>query len=348
MNPREPDDEVLDDLEDDAGDAEAVAGSGRKRSYLVSEIDRAVRLDKYLIERQAGLSRMRIKNLINEGNILVNHRPAKPSQSVKPLDEIEVRLPPSRPLDLEPEAIPLSILYEDEHLVAVDKAAGMVVHPGVGHTSGTLVNALLAHCDHLSGIGGVARPGIVHRLDRGTSGVIVVAKSDDAHQALSEMFKHHQLEKTYVAVTVGVPRDRKGTVQSYISRHPIYRKKMASVTSGGKWAVTHYRILADYGHFALVELDLETGRTHQIRVHMADCRTPVLGDTVYGRKPRASRLTDAELARLVGALDRPLLHARRLAMSHPVSGEPLVLNAPIPSEMEAVIDRLASLRREDR
>jgi 23S rRNA pseudouridine1911/1915/1917 synthase len=346
---RPPDDEEPGDLDlDSAPDDEDRAPPGtRVRTIRVGAVDGKVRLDKYLLEQEAGFSRMRFKHLIDGERVRVNGAVARASRTVRSGDEIVVEFPPPRPLAVTAEAIPLDLLYEDEHLVVVNKAAGMVVHPAAGHFEGTLVHALLHHCRGLSGIGGVLRPGIVHRLDKGTSGVLVVAKGDAAHVTLQKMFKLHQIEKTYLAITVGVPRDREGTMQSFIARHPLNRQKMASVTAGGKWAVTHFRVLADYGRFAKLQLDLETGRTHQIRVHLSDRRTPILGDATYGGRLAPEGVRDPVLRECVRALDRPALHARRLAFSHPITGEPLDLTAPVPSDMAAVLARLDELKKED-
>ena len=334
------DDEILED------DGPPPAPPARVRRIVVGPVEGKVRLDKYLIEQEEGISRMRFKHLIDEERVRVNGKVARTSQAVRPGDEIVVEFPAPRPLLVTPEAIPLDVLYEDEHLIAVNKPAGMVVHPAAGHYEGTLVHALLHHCTNLSGIGGVLRPGIVHRLDRGTSGVIVSAKSDAAHHGLQKMFRVHHLEKTYLAITVGVPKDREGTLQSFLARHPLHRQKMASVSDGGKWAVTRFRVAADYGRFAKLQIDLETGRTHQIRVHLSDARTPILGDAVYGTRFQPESVKDAILRERMIALRRPALHARRLAFSHPITGDPLVLEAPVPADMATILERLEELKRE--
>ncbi|MCL2103284.1 MAG: RluA family pseudouridine synthase, partial [Syntrophorhabdaceae bacterium] len=249
-------------------------------------------------------------------------------------------IPPPSPLDLVPENIPLPILYEDAHLLVVEKPAGMVVHPAPGHTGGTMVNALLSKIDTLSGIGGVSRPGIVHRLDRDTSGILVAAKTDVAHRGLSVQLSTHSMERVYHGIVFGSPPALAGTVNTRIGRHPVCRKKMAVFAEGGRLAVTHYRRLAIFGPFSLLEFNLETGRTHQVRVHCAHLRCPIVGDDVYGR-PRKIVLGKAGKGRTV-MISRYFLHAFRLGFTHPATGERLKFTASDPLEFKAFRDAVES------
>ena len=284
------------------------------------------RLDAFLAARLPDLSRSRIQVLIREQFIVVNGQPAKPREAVKTGDLIAIAVPEAVPLDALPQDIALDILYEDDDLVVLNKAPGMVVHPAAGNPDGTLVNALLHHCrGKLSGIGGVERPGIVHRLDKDTSGCLVAAKSDAAHQSLVRQFAERStMEKLYLAVTQGIPKPAQDTVFTHIGRHPLKRQKMAVVNPpGGKAAITDYQILtADAATLtALVLCHLHTGRTHQIRVHMHHKGTPLVGDPIYG-KPST---TSAQTGRL-------MLHAWRLAFDHPLTGQRHQFEAPVPLE----------------
>jgi 23S rRNA pseudouridine1911/1915/1917 synthase len=284
------------------------------------------RLDAFLAGRLAELSRSRIQTLIREQFILVNGHPAKPRDAVKPGDRITIALPEAVPLDAAPQAIPLEILYEDDDLVVLNKAPGMVVHPAPGNPDGTLVNALLHHCQgQLSGIGGVERPGIVHRLDKDTSGCLVVAKSDVAHQSLVTQFSERSsMEKLYLAVTEGIPKPAQDTIFTHLGRHPVNRQKMAVVNPpGGKTAITDYLVLATdpVTLTALVRCHLHTGRTHQIRVHLHHRGCPLVGDPIYGKPSKTATLTG-----------RLMLHAWRLAFDHPVRGVRLQFESPIPAE----------------
>lgn len=284
------------------------------------------RLDAFLAANLAELSRSRIQTLIREQFILVNGNPAKPRDAVKAGDHITIALPEAVPDRAEPQEIPLDLLYEDEDLLVLNKAHGMVVHPAPGNPDGTLVNALLHHCrGKLSGIGGVERPGIVHRLDKDTSGCLVVAKSDAAHQSLVTQFSERStMEKLYLAVTQGIPKPAKDTIFTHIGRHPVNRQKMAVVNPpGGKTAITDYEVLAtDAASItALVLCHLHTGRTHQIRVHLHHKGAPLVGDPIYGKPSRTAEQTG-----------RLMLHAWRLAFTHPISSRPLRFEAPIPAE----------------
>ena len=290
------------------------------------------RLDAYLAVRLAELSRSRIQTLIREQFIQVNGHPAKPRDAVKMGDFITIALPEAVPLDAAPQDLPLTILHEDDDLIVLDKAPGMVVHPAPGNPDGTLVNALLHHCQgRLSGIGGVERPGIVHRLDKDTSGCLVVAKSDAAHQSLVTQFSERStMEKLYLAVTEGIPKPARDTIFTHLGRHPVNRQKMAVVNPpGGKAAITDYEILATdpVTLTALVRCHLHTGRTHQIRVHLHHRGCPLVGDPIYGKPSKTSALTG-----------RLMLHAWRLAFNHPLTGQRLQFESPIPVEFSRWLD----------
>ena len=308
---------------------------GEALSFTVDESSAGRRLDLFLVARDLPLSRSQFKVLCEKGLCLVNDRPARVSLKVKPGDRIYLSVPPATPLDLQPEDLPLKILYEDEELIVIDKAAGMVVHPAPGHARGTLVAALLAHCTHLSGIGGVMRPGIVHRLDKLTSGVMVVSKSDRAHQALMEQFRSHSIERRYLALVVGVPSPLEGRFDTWHHRHPRDRKRFTSRVTKGRRAVTHYRVLERLPGASLVEAVLETGRTHQVRVHFSDAGHPILGDSVYGRLPK-----DPPLRGMAKQLGRQALHAYVLGFSHPLSQKLLRFEADFPADIAAVVAEL--------
>jgi 23S rRNA pseudouridine1911/1915/1917 synthase len=306
------------------------------------------RLDRFLAGALPDLSRMRLKTLIQSGQVSLNGETiTEPSYRVKPGESFTVTVPPA--VDATPQAqdIALQIVYEDDALIVVDKPAGLVVHPAPGNPDRTLVNALLAHCgDSLSGIGGVRRPGIVHRLDKDTSGLMVVAKTDAAHAALAAQLADRSLKRTYHAVVWGAPSPRSGTVDRPIGRDPRNRKRMAVVSRGGKEARTHYKVLEAFGPAAepiaaLVECRLETGRTHQIRVHMAALGHPLIGDPLYGRarRGRTSRL-DPETRDAVAGFDRQALHATALSFRHPTSGKMLNFQAPPPPDMKALLGTL--------
>jgi 23S rRNA pseudouridine1911/1915/1917 synthase len=282
------------------------------------------RLDAFLANQISDLSRSRIQDLIREHFILLNGKPAKPRDSIHPGDEISIVIPEAVPDIASPQDIPLDILYEDEHLIVLHKAHGMVVHPAPGNPDGTLVNALLHHCKgKLSGIGGVERPGIVHRLDKDTSGCLVIAKTDPAHQGLATQFSERStMEKIYLAVTNGIPLKTKDTIFTHIGRHPVNRQKMAVITPpAGKTAITDYEVIApdQATKTALVLCHLHTGRTHQIRVHLQHIGTPILGDPIYTKKHPLPT-------------PRLLLHAWKLSFNHPVTREKLSFTAPPPQD----------------
>ncbi len=271
-------------------------------------------------------SRARFQSLIEAGQVRLEGKPSRASVRLKAGQDVEVEIPDPEPAAPAAEAIPLSVVFEDPRLIVLDKPAGLVVHPGAGTRSGTLVNALLHHVQDLSGIGGVLRPGIVHRLDRGTSGLLVVAKDDEAHRALSRQFAGRSVEKEYLALVVGVPARREGTIDAPIARHPVQRQRM-TVREGGRAARSDYRVVEALRGAALVRVRIHTGRTHQIRVHLRSIGHPVAADPTYGGKA-------------LGGLDRPALHAARLAFTHPATGERLVFESPLPADMRAAVESL--------
>jgi len=293
------------------------------------------RLDSWLAEAADGFSRARIQGLLKAGRITVNGAVVtRAIHKTKPGDMVAISVPPPVPAEPEPEDIPLAIVYEDEHILVLDKPAGLVVHPAPGHLTGTLVNALLHHCPDLKGIGGVARPGIVHRLDQDTSGLLIVAKTEPAMQTLTKEFASHaNLRKTYLAVAHGAPSVPSGRLENLIGRCPWDRKKMAVVERNGKRAVTNWRVLgAPQPGVTLFACEIETGRTHQIRVHLAGLGCPIAGDSLYGH-PAWDR-------RLVPPPPRQLLHAWKLELKHPVTRQPLAFTAPPPPDFAPYLDAL--------
>jgi len=302
----------------------------------------AERLDRFLAECLPELTRSQVKKLIDDGRVLLDGGPAKAGEKLKGGEALAVTLPAPVPAEALPESIPLHVLYEDRHLIVIDKPAGMVVHPAPGHQGGTLVNALLHHCRDLAGIGGELRPGIVHRLDKDTSGVMVAAKDDAALGALARQFKAHSINRRYLALVHGlVPADR-GTVDQPIGRHATERKKMSGKTRAGRRAVTHWRVLCrfDKDRLSLVELTLETGRTHQIRVHFSEMNHPVVGDPVYGSSSRAQTVQDPDLRRRLLSLNRQALHARVLGFIHPATGTYMEFESPLPPDLREILDYL--------
>jgi 23S rRNA pseudouridine1911/1915/1917 synthase len=299
------------------------------------------RLDRYLTRQLPTHSRAYLQHLIAEQQVRVNGRTTRAGYRLRDGDRISVSLPPPKPSAIFPQPIPLDVLYEDAYLLVVNKAAGMVVHPGPGNASGTLVNALLAHCRHLSGIGGIERPGIVHRLDKDTSGSIVVAKDDATHRGLVRLFAERRVKKLYLAVARGNIRHAEGVIDATVGRHPVHRQKMSTHTRVGRQAVTEFRVLERFGSYTLVELQPRTGRTHQIRVHMAAMGHPLLGDPTYGRPQKA--LQGTPLAHQLSWFGRQALHAWVVGLVHPATGEWLECRAPLPVDLEQL---LAILRRE--
>lgn len=285
------------------------------------------RLDRYLTARDSSVSRSQMVKWIAEGRVTVDGRSVKPSLNLFGGEQIEIRPPEPVDSDLTPENIPLDVLHEDADLILLNKPAHLVVHPAAGHSTGTLTNALLAHSGKLSTIGGVHRPGIVHRLDKGTSGIMVIAKNDQAHRHLQQQFKDHTIKKIYWTVIWGKILPSKGTIKTKIARHATNRKKFAVHATSGKEAVTHYRILDSRNGVSLLEIELETGRTHQIRVHLSHLKHAIVGDPLYGR----NRKIDAAIP------DHPLLHARKLELIHPVTKKALKKTAPLPDDFKAFL-----------
>lgn len=311
-------------------------------SFRVSAHDSAKRLDIFLCQTDKGISRSQVKRLIEKGNVQVGRKKAKAGMRLKENDVITLTLPEPQQPTAQAEPIPLTILYEDRHLIVVDKPAGMVVHPAAGNFSGTLVNALLYHCPDLSGIGGVLRPGIVHRLDKDTSGVLVVAKDDLTHRGLSEQFKRHAATRKYTGIVFGQIADE-GKIDSAIGRHLLDRKKMSTRSQKGREARTHWKVLKRYAQFSLVEFGLETGRTHQIRVHLSSIGHPILGDPLYGGRGRLPSISPPLLRQGLQKLRRQALHAASLAFIHPATGEQLEFSSPIPADMEEALGLLEKL-----
>jgi len=319
------------------------------RQFQVGQPSAGIRLDVFLAAACSDLSRSRIQKLIEQGAVRLAGMPVKRSHVVRAGETFELDVPEPEPVEILPEAIPLSILYEDAHVIAVNKPAGLVVHPSPGHSGGTLVNALLHHVRDFSGIGGELRPGIVHRLDRDTSGVLLVAKTDLAHTSLSRQMKKRLMRKEYLALCAGIPRVRKGEVRFAIGRDPRDRKKMKAfrvadeLPPGAREAQTLFEIEREFFSLGLTLLRcrLITGRTHQIRVHLAASGLPIVGDPVYGR-PRYERVRDAGLKKRLTEFPRQALHAERVTFRHPETHEPIEIVAPLPEDMRQLIEAVAT------
>lgn len=289
--------------------------------------DKEQRIDKYIADKEE-LSRVMTKRLIDEENILVNDKKVKSSYIVQKGDKITINIPEIKEVDLKAQEIPLDIIYEDTDIVVVNKAKGMVVHPAAGNPDGTLVNAIMAHCKgNLSGIGGELRPGIVHRLDKDTSGLLIIAKNDKAHLQMSEQIQKRQVKKTYLALVRGVIAENEATIKMPIGRSTKDRKKMA-VTKNGKEAITHFKVLERFKDYTYLQVRIETGRTHQIRVHMAEIGHPVVGDMVYSNGKNEF------------GIEGQMLHAKSLDFNHPITEEPMHLEAPLPEYFEEVLEEL--------
>ena len=308
----------------------------RTETFLIEHSLPGERLDKFLCSRYPAVSRGAIQRLLEQGHIKVNGQAVKPTHPPRAGEQVEIHFPEARPAAAQPENIPLDILYEDADLLVLNKSADIVVHPAAGHEEHTLVNALLHHCrGQLSGIGGVARPGIVHRLDKETSGCLVVAKNDPAHTALSEQFAGRTAEKIYLALVCGEVPKLSGDIRAAIARHPSHRKRMAATDGDGRAAWTSYRVRERLRHSTLLEATLHTGRTHQIRVHFQHLGFPVIGDDTYGKRPNArlKELTDFAAA-------RQMLHAHQLTLTHPGTGKKLHFIAPWPADFQKALETL--------
>ncbi|MBE6092528.1 MAG: RluA family pseudouridine synthase [Selenomonas ruminantium] len=295
--------------------------------------EKGQRLDVFVVERFPELSRSHVQKLIEQGNVLVDGSVRKANYKLRGGEAVQVTVPQAEPISVEPEDIPLDILYEDKDIIVVNKARGMVVHPASGVYSGTLVNALLYHCQDLSGINGEIRPGIVHRLDKDTSGVMVCAKNDTAHLDLAEQIRTKTAHRTYWAIVHGNIKEEAGIIKGDIGRHPTDRKKMAIVRENGKPAVTHFKVLERFGEYTLVACKLETGRTHQIRVHMTSIGHPLVNDPKYGPKKSSPF-----------AINGQALHSLQLTLTHPVTKEEMTFTAPLPTDMEKILTGLRNKR----
>lgn len=298
-------------------------------NFIINEDGEGERIDKYLNLLIESLSRSHLQNLLKDGCVTVNEKIIKANYRLKSDDRVHLLLPPAVSPDIIPECIPLSVLYEDDDVIVINKPKGMVVHPAAGHYSGTLVNALLFHCaGNLSGINGILRPGIVHRIDMNTTGSVIVCKNDSSHARIAEQLKEHSIVRRYHAIVCGNLKEEEGTIHTLIGRHHTDRKRMAVVSTGGKDAITHYRVLKRFGNYTYVECILETGRTHQIRVHMAHIGHPLLGDDVYGHKDKRFHLQGQTL------------HAKILGFLHPATGEYIETDAPLPEYFTKLLETL--------
>ena len=298
-------------------------------SWFVEKERDNTRIDKFLNEQMADISRSYIQKLIKDDLVTVDLRPVKANYKVKEGDRVEVTFPEPVSLDIEPENIPLDIIYEDEDVLLVNKPKDMVVHPSAGHMDGTLVNALLYHCkDSLSSINGVMRPGIVHRIDKDTTGLLIICKNDKAHNCIAEQLKVHSITRRYHAIVWNNLSEDEGKIDAPIGRHPIDRKRMAVNYKNGKSAVTHYKVLERFGKYTYIECTLETGRTHQIRVHMTSIGHPLIGDTVYG--------SDRQPFKTQGQV----LHAKVFGFVHPTTGKYMEFETPLPEYFEAILEKL--------
>ena len=322
-------------------DEESETLGSEKIEILVSNDTKGERIDSYL-SGSLSMTRSVVAKLCESGMITVDGKSIAKNYKLKGGEMVEVIIPPAEPSEAMPENIPLDVVYEDEDIIVINKPSGMVVHPAAGNTSGTLVNALLYHCGNsLSGIGGVVRPGIVHRIDKDTSGLLVVAKNDDAHLFLSQQIKEHNVSRIYYAIACGSLKNDEGTVNAPIGRHPIDRKKMAIIRDpdkSSKEAITHYRVLERFNGYTLVECKLETGRTHQIRVHMASLGHALLGDEVYGN----DKIKLGQAARAL--IDGQCLHAGELVLTHPRTKKLMHFKSPMPNNMVELVEKLRRIQ----
>lgn len=313
--------------------------------FGVSGASGGERVDVFLARQGVFPTRSQIKRAIERGGVRVNGTVVKAAYRVREHDAVEVEKEPPLPARAEPEDIALDVIFEDEHLIVVNKPAGMVVHPAAGNYRGTLVNALLHHCRDLSGVGGVQRPGIVHRLDKNTSGLIVAAKNDDAHLGLAEQFKKHEITKIYAVFVHGDVRRDSGVVDLAVGRHPGDRKKMSAGRAGGKEAMSRWTVVERFGPVTLLDVRIETGRTHQIRVHMHAMGHSVVGDDRYGNsRKQTESLRDGRVRAVLGGIGRQALHARLLGLTHPVDGRYLEFQAPLPDDMARLLRELNAYR----
>ncbi len=306
-------------------------------SLVVEPEDSGQRIDVLLSKNPEITSRSFAQNLIEKGLVLIDGKEVGKNYRLKAGQMIDVAIPPPEPTEVKPESIPLDIKYEDDDLIVLSKPAGMVVHPTYGHATGTLVNALLAHTPELSGIGGVVRPGIIHRLDKDTSGLMIVAKNDFSHQALSQELKDRKIKRTYLTLVHGRFKEKEGTVNAPIGRSPKFRQKMVVMGTAAREAVSRYHVLAVYDDYSLVSVSLETGRTHQIRVHMKYINHPVVGDQLYGFGKSKRDL----------GLDRQFLHAYKLEFTHPKTGKKMVFEDKLPPDLQKALDRLKKMYLEE-
>ena len=320
----------------------------KKHQFSVDSTENRGRLDRILAERMIKFSRTRLKALILEGHVTINIKPSfDPAFRVSTGDKIIITVPAARSSKPRPDPIPLNVVYEDDELIVINKPAGLVVHPAPGHPDKTLVNALLSHCgSSLSGIGGVRRPGIVHRLDKDTSGLLVAAKNDRSHKHLTELFSTRGIKRKYKAIVLGVPSPSKYTISSLIGRNPRNRKKMAVVSKDGKLAITSYQLEKVFTKrlASLVVCELATGRTHQIRVHLAEAGFPVLGDPLYGGHRRLSPHTTSPTIQLLRKFPRQALHAFDLRFTHPTTSKPMAFQSQLPSDMENLAKTLGTVK----
>ncbi|WP_273324778.1 RluA family pseudouridine synthase [Vallitalea guaymasensis] len=301
-------------------------------TFLIEAEDAGMRIDKFISDRMPDYSRSFIQKLIKENDLTVNNSEIKSNYKLKARDEINIVIPEPKELDIVAEDIPLDIVYEDKDVILVNKPQGMVVHPAPGHYTGTLVNAIMYHCkDDLSGINGVMRPGIVHRIDKDTSGVLIICKNDKAHESIAKQLKDHTITRKYNAIVYNNLKEDEGKINAPIGRHPVNRKQMAVNPINGKEAITHYKVLERINQYTYVELQLETGRTHQIRVHMTSINHPLLGDPVYG--PKSDRFK----------LKGQALHARVLGFVHPTTNEYMEFEAPLPNYFTGLLKKLRNM-----
>lgn len=299
---------------------------------IIKAENSGIRIDKFIADNLKDVSRSYVQKLIDDKMVTMNGNFVKAKYKVKTGDEFEVVIPEAKEIDIVPENIPLDIIYEDDDILVVNKPKGMVVHPAPGHYTGTLVNAIMYHCkDNLSGINGVLRPGIVHRIDMNTTGSLLVCKSDKAHQIMADKFKVHDLTRKYHCIVHGNIKENEGTINAPIGRHPVDRKKMSTKCKNGRNAITHFKVLERFGNYTYVECQLETGRTHQIRVHMASIGHAVLGDDVYGPSKCPFKL------------EGQTLHAKILGIEHPVTGEYMEFDAPLPEYFEKLLIKLRNM-----